>query len=469
MSKKVQNKYTLNSNVTLTKDDIEHGEIFIHANVGEEKLSIKNSEGFIVDFTLNDIQSAITNASNAVTTANEAKSTADEAKEDAAAALEQITSSIEDLDATVEDKSKKVTVTVVETNGKLTSVSVDDTAMTQYVDNAVSAETAARVEAVSGLQETISTNTYNITALSGTVSEHTEQLANCVIKQSGHTINEKDIEAFNIKSNVTEGYYTQCYSLLEQEKEKIKLCTVYKNFDEEGQTASEYNYGLIISQDTEYQQYTSLQGGLHKLFVTNSGVYVSDNEYAPEGGDFGHRVLTKHDTLNYVNKENNRITEEGLESCIFSINPSNGYSQSISLQGNGMQIESYYKSYISLAVGQSKITLDNDGVIINGKLSADAIYQTSDETMKTFGDEIPVDFEKLSKLRKAYFSFNESPNKQEIGVSAQEVKEIYPEIVGSNGNGKLCVDYSKLSVIALAAIDKLNQRLTEIEEKLNKL
>ena len=89
--------------------------------------------------------------------------------------------------------------------------------------------------------------------------------------------------------------------------------------------------------------------------------------------------------------------------------------------------------------------------------------------MKTFGDEIPVDFEKLSKLRKAYFSFNESPNKQEIGVSAQEVKEIYPEIVGSNGNGKLCVDYSKLSVVALAAIDKLNQRLTEIEEKLNKL
>ncbi len=54
-------------------------------------------------------------------------------------ALEQITSSIEELDATVSDDTKKVTVTVVETYGKLTSVSVDDAAMIQYVDDAVSA------------------------------------------------------------------------------------------------------------------------------------------------------------------------------------------------------------------------------------------------------------------------------------------------------------------------------------------
>ena len=54
-------------------------------------------------------------------------------------AIEQITTEIEKLDATVEDKSKKVTVTIVETDGKLTSVTVDDTAMVNYVDAAVSA------------------------------------------------------------------------------------------------------------------------------------------------------------------------------------------------------------------------------------------------------------------------------------------------------------------------------------------
>ena len=36
-------------------------------------------------------------------------------------------------------------------------------------------------------------------------------------------------------------------------------------------------------------------------------------------------------------------------------------------------------------------------------------------------------------------------------------------MVSKNENGYLSVDYSKLSIIALAAIDKLNERIKELE------
>ena len=49
------------------------------------------------------------------------------------------------------------------------------------------------------------------------------------------------------------------------------------------------------------------------------------------------------------------------------------------------------------------------------------------------------------------------------------MREIYPEIVSKNENGKLAVSYEKLSIIALAAIDKLYKENKELKERLKKI
>jgi ubiquinone biosynthesis protein UbiJ len=54
-----------------------------------------------------------------------------------------------------------------------------------------------------------------------------------------------------------------------------------------------------------------------------------------------------------------------------------------------------------------------------------------------------------------------------IGTSAQEVQKIYPELVSEDD--KLHVDYAKLSIIALAAIDKLHEENKELKDRLKQL
>ena len=63
----------------------------------------------------------------------------------------------------------------------------------------------------------------------------------------------------------------------------------------------------------------------------------------------------------------------------------------------------------------------------------------------------------------------------QIGTSAQKVQEIYPELTSRDADsGKLALDYAKLSIIALKAIDTLHEEnkllrkeLEELKEKVN--
>lgn len=96
--------------------------------------------------------------------------------------------------------------------------------------------------------------------------------------------------------------------------------------------------------------------------------------------------------------------------------------------------------------------------------AANGFYESSDERLKDFGEGLKVNLDELSKLRKSYFTFKDKPEDLQIGISAQEIQKLYPEIVSETDNGYLNVDYSKLAVIALAAIDKLNERVKKLEK-----
>ena len=120
--------------------------------------------------------------------------------------------------------------------------------------------------------------------------------------------------------------------------------------------------------------------------------------------------------------------------------------------------------------GSRGITLSSDhGVTCNTDIVATSFSENSDERLKDFKEDIKLDFEALKKLPKKYFEWIEKPGKLELGTSAQEVQKLYPEIVLEGKDGYLSVDYGKLSVVALKAIDELYDKNKELEERIERL
>lgn len=97
------------------------------------------------------------------------------------------------------------------------------------------------------------------------------------------------------------------------------------------------------------------------------------------------------------------------------------------------------------------------------------LYQTSDETLKTFTSDIDINFDNLATIKKGEFYWkNDLSKTPDLGVSAQSVEALYPQIV-DEVDGIKSISYDRLGVIALAAIDKLHLRIKTLEKEIEHL
>ena len=120
-------------------------------------------------------------------------------------------------------------------------------------------------------------------------------------------------------------------------------------------------------------------------------------------------------------------------------------------------------------LGAAELFVASGAYITNSEFYGSAFYETSDERLKYFTSDVNVDFDKLKSIPKKYFMWkNREMNPTNIGTSAQKLQAVYPELV-SESEGYLRVDYAKLSVIALAAVDKLHEENEELKERLKKI
>ena len=117
------------------------------------------------------------------------------------------------------------------------------------------------------------------------------------------------------------------------------------------------------------------------------------------------------------------------------------------------------------------------GGTMTGNISGDtgvAVYmpggffQQSDETLKIFMGEIENALDKANQIPTKYFYWKNMPDgPRQLGTSAQKVREVFPEIV--SGDEKLSVDYSKLAIVALAAVKELTAKVEDLQKQLDEL
>jgi len=117
---------------------------------------------------------------------------------------------------------------------------------------------------------------------------------------------------------------------------------------------------------------------------------------------------------------------------------------------------------INNAYTQVIMSLDDTGnMTIAGTLT-----QNSDASLKTNIQTIPNALEKTLQLRGVEYD-RIGTNKHEIGLIAQEVEQVLPELV-SETNGIKSVAYSNVVSILVESIKELKQEIDTLREQINK-
>ncbi|KVO91145.1 hypothetical protein WL21_26440 [Burkholderia ubonensis] len=97
------------------------------------------------------------------------------------------------------------------------------------------------------------------------------------------------------------------------------------------------------------------------------------------------------------------------------------------------------------------------------KVAASAFNVTSDRAFKNDIRPLSDGLDKVLKLAGVYYS-DANTGKASIGVIAQDVQEVFPEVVNViDAEGHLAVDYSKLVGPLIESIKSLAVRVSELE------
>jgi len=119
----------------------------------------------------------------------------------------------------------------------------------------------------------------------------------------------------------------------------------------------------------------------------------------------------------------------------------------------------------------AKFTLDSGGnVSISGSFTATGnISSLSDRRLKKSVRPLKGGLELVKALRGVRYVMKASPEQPRVGVIAQEVEVVVPELVSTDAEGIKAVDYGKLTAVLIEAVKELSAKVDLQAAKLARL
>jgi hypothetical protein len=106
----------------------------------------------------------------------------------------------------------------------------------------------------------------------------------------------------------------------------------------------------------------------------------------------------------------------------------------------------------------------NQGVATTNSPTFVNVYASSDERLKTNVTTIEDSVGKVLQLRGVNYRSLQD-NKMNIGVIAQEIQEIIPEVVQENSDGYLSVSYGNITGLLIEAIKELKLEIEILKKR----
>ena len=151
----------------------------------------------------------------------------------------------------------------------------------------------------------------------------------------------------------------------------------------------------------------------------------------------------------------------------------------MTLEGTGRFLVKNDEFSVVTALNQSLFKADKNSihigdamhkipVKIDGELTVDKLHDLSDGRLKKDKHIISGALENITHLNGYRFVWKRD-NKKDIGLIAQEVREVFPELVHQDEKGFLSVAYANMVAPLIEAVKELHQLMLSLQDKLQSL
>lgn len=113
-----------------------------------------------------------------------------------------------------------------------------------------------------------------------------------------------------------------------------------------------------------------------------------------------------------------------------------------------------------------KFETTSSGVTVTGDVNATNFNSTSDANLKTNVETLTGSLDAVKSLRGVSFDWLENGG-SEIGVIAQEVEDVLPDVVNTNEDGIKSVKYGNIVAVLIEAMKEQQAQIDELKQKLN--
>lgn len=160
----------------------------------------------------------------------------------------------------------------------------------------------------------------------------------------------------------------------------------------------------------------------------------------------------------------------------------NGNNNTIGQNGQDLASKRLNGKYNSHIIGGSNISNMQDNMFYIGcdlsikgssytiSSNKDVIaYSTSDLNLKDNIKKIEKSEKQIKSINAVSFEWKNNPNSRDIGLIAQEIKEVIPEAVKERSDGFLAVDYKKIIPLLVYKIKKSQEKINKLNKIIDKI
>ncbi len=209
--------------------------------------------------------------------------------------------------------------------------------------------------------------------------------------------------------------------------------------------------------------------------TTTSGAFVVDDDggVQPSGNDpdvigvTAGNLIDVTDTAGNTNAQSIRVDVDLSELSQSTSNTDGDEFVVLDSSGNEKRL---VKGNINLSGFNNDLTSFGSGISVTGAIQAtgDVIaFHSSDYRLKSNVSTIENALDKVDQMRGVEFDWNDKQDSWEghdIGVIAQEVEKVIPEIVIERDDGYKAVSYHKLTALLIEAVKELKEEIKELKK-----